>query len=99
MPFLTDLYTQKGWSLRRISKRLGCSKNTVRKQLCQAGVEVLESRKADTNQFKEKIIELRAQKKSYQEIANIFNHQKIKTRTGKGKWHAKTIREIFLRTI
>lgn len=35
--FLTDLYLKKKWSLRRISSEIGCSKNTVRKKLIEAG--------------------------------------------------------------
>jgi hypothetical protein len=40
--FLTDLYLEKGWSLRRISEELECSKGTVRKKLLEAGIEIKE---------------------------------------------------------
>ncbi|HXH76001.1 MAG TPA: hypothetical protein VNJ08_13605 [Bacteriovoracaceae bacterium] len=33
---------------------------------------------------------------SYQAIANIFNLWKLPTRTSKGEWHAKTIRELAI---
>ncbi len=40
--FLTDLSLRKGWSLRRISEELECSKGTVRKKLLEAGIEIKE---------------------------------------------------------
>lgn len=43
-----------------------------------------------------KIKELRQRELSYQAIADLFNLWKIKTRSGEGQWHPKTIRDIDL---
>ena len=94
MSFLTDLYLKKGWSLRRISKELGCCKGTVRKKLLEAGVELVEQTYSEHLAMKKKIQSMRGRGLSYQMIADIFNLWKVVTRTGKGQWHSKTVREI-----
>ena len=45
----------------------------------------------------EKMKELRANGFSYWKIAEVFNSMKIPTKTGKGKWHARTILEVLRR--
>ncbi|MBA2405108.1 MAG: hypothetical protein H0V66_10090 [Bdellovibrionales bacterium] len=92
--FLTDLYLNRGWSLRRISDELDCSKATVRKKLIEAGIELLEQRHDDYMTLRKKIQAMRERGLSYQAIADAFNHWKVSTRRGEGQWHAKTIREL-----
>lgn len=94
--FLTDLYLRKGWSLRRISEELECSKGTVRKKLLEAGVEIKEQVGDDYKALKKKIQAMRERGISYQAIADAFNLWKISTRTGDGQWYAKTIRELVM---
>ena len=97
MSFLTDLYLRKGWSLRRISEELECSKGTVRKKLLEAGVEIKEQGVGDDYKaLKKKIQAMRERGISYQAIADAFNLWKISTRTGDGQWYAKTIRELVM---
>lgn len=96
MSFLTDLYLKRGWSLRRISNELGCAKATVRKKLIEAGVEIIEHRQDDYGLLKTKAGEMRGRGLSYQTIANSFNLWKVRTRTGEGTWHSKTIRDICM---
>lgn len=93
MSFLTDLYQKKGWSLRRISNELSCSKTTVRKKLVGAGIELIDQKKEHV-QLRAKINEMRDRGQSYQQIADAFNLWGVKTRTGEGQWHAKTVRDI-----
>ena len=45
----------------------------------------------------EKAHQLRDQGLSYEKIAAVMNTMKIRTRTGRAKWHAKTVRDIILR--
>jgi hypothetical protein len=93
--FLTDLYLKKACSLRRISKELGCCKATVRKKLVEAGIEIKEQTIDDCTALKKKILAMRERGLSYQTIADAFNLWKVATRTGDGKWHSKTIRELI----
>jgi len=86
---------KKQWSLRRISNEIGCSKNTVRKKLIEAGVEVVEHPADKRKPLKKKIGELKAKKLSYQAIADLFNLWKIKTSSGEGVWHPKTVRDLI----
>ena len=92
--FLTDLYLRKGWSLRRISEELECSKGTVRKKLIEAGIEIVKHRRDEHKSLMKKIEEMRSRGLSYQAIADILNLWKVATRTSEGIWHAKTIREL-----
>jgi hypothetical protein len=93
--FLTDLYLKRGWSLRRISNELDCSKATVRKKLIEAGVELFDHRKNEHETLRNKIRAMKEEGQSFQGIADKFNLWKIPTRSGEGMWHPKTIREIF----
>jgi len=45
-----------------------------------------------------KMRELRDKGFSYWKIAEVFNTLKIPTKTRKGKWHAKTIHQILIRS-
>jgi hypothetical protein len=45
-----------------------------------------------------KMWELRDKGFSYWKIAEVFNTLKIPTKTRKGKWHAKTIHQILIRS-
>lgn len=92
--FLTDLYQKRGWSLRRISNELDCSKATVRKKLIEAGIEIVKHRRDEHKSLMKKIEEMRSRGLSYQAIADILNLWKVATRTSEGIWHAKTIREL-----
>lgn len=44
-----------------------------------------------------KMIELRDKGYSYRKIAEILNTMKVPTKTGKGRWHGKTIHQILMR--
>lgn len=48
----------------------------------------------DYKALKTKIQAMRERGISYQVIADAFNLWKVSTRTGDGKWHSKTVREI-----
>ncbi|MGB0454349.1 MAG: hypothetical protein ACPGJV_11625 [Bacteriovoracaceae bacterium] len=92
--FLTHLYVKKQWSLRRISKELGCHKSVVRKKLKQAGVDDFEFVVEQDKLLLKKVESMRERGLSYQRIADLLNIWNIKTRSGDGKWHAKTVREM-----
>ncbi len=94
MSFLTDLYLRKGWSLRRISEELQCSKGTVRKKLLEAGVELVKQDFNDHLALRKKIKLMRERNLSYQTIAESFNIWKVPTRTKEGVWHPKTVRDL-----
>ena len=94
--FLTNLYTKKGWSLRRISKELGCSKGLVRKKLIEAGIDSFEHEIEVDLALKNKIERLRNSGHSYQVIADKFNLWKVSTRSKAGKWYGKTVRDLLL---
>lgn len=94
MSFLSDLYCNKGWSLRRISKELGCAKGTVRKKLFDAGIEVCTKEDEGISALQMKIQEMRARGMSYQAIADAFNLWRIPTRSREGKWFSKTIKDL-----
>lgn len=96
MSFLTDLYLKKGLSLRQISNELGCCKATVRKKLTEVGIEIKNFSKNE-HLLKNTITNMKSKGSSYQAIADSFNLWKIPTRTGEGRWHAKSIRDILLR--
>lgn len=92
---LTDLYVKKGYSLRRISRELGCHKSVVRRKLSEAGVEIIQ-RKVDVDKALVKKIErLRGQGLSYKKIADLFNLWSMKTKFGGSEWYAKTVRDII----
>ncbi len=94
LSFLTHLYVKKRYSLRRISRKLGCSKTTVRKKLREAGIEVLDSKLESHGALKRKVERLRKRGLSYQRIADLFNLWRIDTRSGGGKWHAESVRNV-----
>jgi len=93
--FLTHLYVKKQWSLRRISKELGCCKATVRKKLLAAGVNLIESEPNGSQPLIKKIFSLKERGMSYQAIANTLNLWRIPTRSGIGRWHAKTVQDLI----
>lgn len=47
----------------------------------------------------EKMIALRQQGNSYGKIADILNTMKVRTRTNKGVWYPKTVRQVLLRAL
>ena len=100
--FLTDLYIKKRWSLRRISRELGCSKGLVRKKLIVLGVDDFEWEKSSIDyesQLRKKIISLRTRGDTYQKISDLFNLWKIPTKSKAGVWYPKTVREILLHEV
>jgi chorismate mutase len=46
----------------------------------------------------EKMLALRQQGFSYEKIAEILNTLDIKTKSGRSRWYAKTVRQILLRS-
>lgn len=92
---LTDLYLKKGYSLRRISRELGCNKSVVRKKLSEAGIEIVQQKVDVDNALFIKVKKLRNKGLSYQRIADLFNLWRVKTKSGQGIWHPKTIKDIF----
>lgn len=94
--FLTDLYVKKGLSLRQISKRLRVSRNVVRKQLSEQNISFNLQRKVIVKKnILKLILELREKGLSYQKIAQILNVQDVETRTKRGKWYSKTVKEVI----
>lgn len=91
--FLTDLYVNKGRSLRQISKELGCSKWLVRKQLERANIDDFSYQRESSEALIRKIMKLRERGMSFHKIAARLNYWRIPTRSGEGKWHAKTVRD------
>jgi DNA-binding transcriptional MerR regulator len=67
----------------------------VRKKLIEARIELTHRNYNEHTALKKKVRALREKGLNYQAIADIFNLWKIATRTGDGKWHAKTIRELI----
>jgi hypothetical protein len=67
----------------------------VRKKLIEAGIEIIDQNHDEHTALRKKIQAMRERGLSYQGIADIFNLWKVSTRTGDGKWHSKTIRELF----
>ncbi len=65
------------------------------------GYKSLSNGKMIINHEEQKIIHAikiwKSEGKTFREIANILNTQKAKTKTGNGRWHAKTIHQIFSR--
>lgn len=49
------------------------------------------------NEAIQKMCELRDKGFSYRKIAEVLNTMKIPTKTGRGKWHGKTVHQILLR--
>jgi hypothetical protein len=94
--FLTDLYLKKGWSLRRISWEIGCSKATVRKKLIEVGIEVKEPASEGYKALRKKILIMRERRLSYQAIADVFNLWRIPMRSEHGTWYAITVRDVHL---
>jgi predicted DNA-binding protein YlxM (UPF0122 family) len=94
--YLKKLYLEKNLSLRAISKKVGISRNAVRKRLVDSGVVITESEIETDKSLSSKIKEMVEKEKSYAEIARLFNLWKIPTRSMVGKWHPKTVREIYL---
>lgn len=92
--FLTHLYVKKQWSLRRISKELGCHKSVVRKKLKQAGIDDFEFVVERDKLLVKKVESMRKQGMSYQKIADLFNLWRIGTRSGEGRWFPKSVREL-----
>lgn len=45
----------------------------------------------------DKAKELRSQGLSFEKIANVMNTMSVRTKTGRTKWYAKTVRDIILR--
>ncbi|MBC77136.1 MAG: hypothetical protein CME64_14080 [Halobacteriovoraceae bacterium] len=68
----------------------------MRKNLKKAGIEILESKQEKNVLLKGKVERLRASGASYQRIAYLFKLLKVKTISGHGGWHAKTIRALLL---
>ena len=94
---LTDLYVKKGYSLRRISRELGCHKSVVRRKLSEAVIEIIQ-RKVDVDKVLVKKVQgLRAQGLSYQKIAGLFNLWRIRTKTGGGIRYGQNIKGIMLK--
>lgn len=91
--FLTDLYLKKGWSIRRISRELGCNKSVVRKKLSETGSKTSGFSKKDCRDLTTKVQLLRQRGLSYQKIADLLNLWRVETISGDGKWHAKTVRD------
>ncbi|MGE3611709.1 MAG: hypothetical protein AB7I27_19115 [Bacteriovoracaceae bacterium] len=66
----------------------------MRKKLLEAGIELVEQTYSEHLAFKKKIQSMRERGISYQGIADALNLWKVSTRTGDGKWHAKTVRDL-----
>lgn len=94
-------FIDKSMTLRQIAHKHNCSRSYVRNILS----EKLDSFDAFQNRVKnldQKVIDtIKAEKiegKSFADIANDFNRIGIKTKTEKGQWHAKTVRDVYMST-
>lgn len=47
----------------------------------------------------QKMCELRDKGFSYRKIAEVLNTMKVQTKTGRGKWHGKTVHQILTRRL
>ena len=94
LSFLTHLYVKKRYSLRRISRELGCGKSVVRRKLSEAGIEIIDQKIEIDSALARKVKDLRESGLSYQKIAEMFNLWRVETRSGEGIWHAKTVRDL-----
>ncbi|AYF45740.1 recombinase domain protein [Halobacteriovorax sp. BALOs_7] len=45
----------------------------------------------------QRMIALREKGFSYRKIAEVLNTMKVPTKTGKGKWHGKTVHQVLMR--
>jgi hypothetical protein len=74
--------------------------NSVRKRGVPYGAKYIHRQeiehKRELDNIK-KMKELRARGFSYWKIADIFNTMSIPTKSGKGRWHAKSIHQILNR--
>lgn len=91
---LTHLYIKKSFSLRRISRELGCSKSVVRRKLSQAGIEIIQQKNDVDRALVKKIICLRERGLSYNNISELLNLWKVDTKSKNGKWFPQTVRDI-----
>jgi hypothetical protein len=66
----------------------------VRKKLLEAGIELVDHRCDEYLAVRKKIKAMRERGLAYQAIADIFNLWGVKTRSGEGRWHSKTVREV-----
>ena len=66
----------------------------MRKKLLETGIELIDQNRDEHLALKKKIQAMRERGQSYQLIADAFNLWKVSTRTGDGKWYAKTIRDL-----
>lgn len=62
--------------------------------MIETGIEIIDARQDEYKLLKSKIEGMRDRGLSYQAIADLFNIWQVSTRTGEGKWHPKTIREL-----
>ena len=91
---LTDLYVKKGYSLRRISRELGCNKSVVRKKLSEAGVEIIQQKSDVNKSLVRKIQRLREEGLSYQKIADLFNLWRVDSLVKGGRWYSESVRRV-----
>ena len=72
--------------------------NTNRKRGLAYGARCLKREKVQHKRELEnikKMRELRDKGFSYWRIADVFNSMKVSTKTGRGKWHGKTVHQIL----
>ena len=60
----------------------------------EAGIELVDHRCDEYLAVRKKIKAMRERGLAYQAIADIFNLWGVKTRSGEGRWHSKTVREV-----
>lgn len=94
--YLRKLYFDKEMSLNEISRKLSCSRNTIKHRLIKLGVDINYESKSYPI-LKKRIKELYSKGFSLQKIANKLNLWGVKTRSGDGKWHSKTINDLLNR--
>lgn len=93
--FLTELYVNKGLSLRQISKKLGVSRNIVRKQLYSNYISIEKQGKKTIKESTLKMIfKFREEGMSYQKIANKLEELNILNRKNGKRWYSKTVRDL-----
>jgi transposase len=90
---ISKLLSEYGISARKVGS------NIKRKRGLAYGQKILAGQQQEFKKERDnisKMIELRAKGYSYRKIAEIFSSMKIRTKTGKEKWHGRTIHNILL---
>ncbi|GEM_PF-4918446 len=92
-------FIDKSMTLRQIAEKHNCSRVFVRNILSEK-VDNFDANQNVIKKLDQKVIhsikESKVEGKSFAQIANDFNRIGVKTKTEKGQWHGKTVRDVYL---